>query len=119
MTPRVPAGIATSFVRHHHERMDGRGYPNGLPAGDLPLGSRITTVGDAFDAMADAPYREALPYEVVLDELRAERGRRWDTHVVDALLSLIDQGRVAFPDTTATPVLYDRGGQIVPLPTAV
>ena len=67
------------LVRHHHERFDGRGYPDGLAAQAIPLGARVIAVADAFDAMtSDRPYRKALPLEVALRELRDGAGRQFD-----------------------------------------
>ena len=96
---RLPQfALATSYVRHHHERMDGRGYPDAIRAERIPLGARIIAVADSFDAMTSArPYRQGLPREVVLAELARERGAQWDARVVDALLNLLEQGRVSVP----------------------
>lgn len=98
---------ATSFVRHHHERIDGGGYPDGLRGERTPLGARIIAVADSFDAMAAArPYRPGLPLDAVRAEFAKQRGRQWDARVVDALLDLIDQGRVVVPNAAAvTPAL--------------
>lgn len=75
------------IVRHHHERWDGTGYPDGLRAEQIPLGARVLAVADAFDAMtSDRPYRRALSAERALDEIIAERGRQFDPRVVDAFL---------------------------------
>jgi HD-GYP domain-containing protein (c-di-GMP phosphodiesterase class II) len=112
--------LATSYVRHHHESMNGGGYPDGLAGEDIPLGSRVIAVADSFDAMASArPYRDALPREVVLDEFHLKRGIQWDDQVVDALLSLIEEERIVFPSTATTPVLLDRHGHVVPMPAAL
>ena len=83
-------GIALS----HHERWDGRGYPNGLEGDEIPLGARIVAVADVFDALTHArPYRPAWPLEQVLDEMRAQRGRQFDAAVVDAFLAQPQWGR--------------------------
>lgn len=93
---------ATSYVRHHHERLDGGGYPDGLRGEQIPLGARIIAVADSFDAMAAArPYRPGLPLDVVLAEFAKQRARQWDPHVVDALLELIAQGRIGAPHANA------------------
>jgi HD-GYP domain-containing protein (c-di-GMP phosphodiesterase class II) len=111
--------LATSFVRHHHESMDGRGYPDGLRGERIPLGARIIAVADSFDAMASArPYRGALAPEIVVSEFRTKRGVQWDAAVVDALLQLVDEERIVFNPTATTPELIDRHGQPVPLPAA-
>ena len=63
-------GYVVSCVRHHHERWDGRGYPDGVAGEAIPLGARIITIADTIDAMTtNRPYRNALPLEVVLAEL--------------------------------------------------
>lgn len=77
------------YVRHHHERVDGDGYPDGLEGEEIPLGARIITVCDSVDAMMTArPYRDALPPYEVRRELRRCRGSQFDPSVVDAFLEL-------------------------------
>nr|MDQ3328398.1 HD-GYP domain-containing protein [Chloroflexota bacterium] len=89
---------ATTFVRHHHERIDGLGYPDGLKGDQIPLGARIIAVADAFDAMSCArPYRSALANSVVLTELRQHRGTQWDAHIVDTLMALVERERILVP----------------------
>jgi putative nucleotidyltransferase with HDIG domain len=76
-------------VRHHHERLDGTGYPDGLQGESIPLASRIIAVADTFDALtADRPYRSARPHKVALDILRAEAGTQLDGDVVTAFQSV-------------------------------
>ena len=85
---------ASELVRMHHERPDGLGYPYGLRGEDIPLGSRIIMVADAFDAMtSDRPYRRALTYERSVAELRKYSGTQFDTGVVEALDRLVTSGR--------------------------
>ena len=77
-------------ILNHHERWDGKGYPNGLAAEAIPLISRILTVADAYDAMIhDRPYRKALSLEEAKLELIKESNRQFDKNIVDALLSVI------------------------------
>jgi putative nucleotidyltransferase with HDIG domain len=86
---------AADYVRDHHERMDGRGYPRGVQAGSLPLGSRILTVCDAFDAMtSDRSYRPAMPAEKALAELDRCTGDQFDAEVVNSLAGLLRSGRL-------------------------
>lgn len=67
------------IIRHHHERWDGTGYPDGLRGEAASLGARIVGIVDAFDAMThDRPYRRALTTEQALEELRAQAGRQFD-----------------------------------------
>jgi hypothetical protein len=86
------------LIRHHHEKWDGTGYPNGLKAEGIPLGSRIIAVADAFEAMvADRVYRPSLGLEKALSELRAGRGSHFDPQVVDTFLDLIANDTVHLP----------------------
>jgi HD-GYP domain-containing protein (c-di-GMP phosphodiesterase class II) len=74
-------------VLHHHERYDGKGYPDGLAGKDIPMLARILAVADAYDAMSNQrPYRDALPYRRVEEILIEGAGTQWDQVVVDAFL---------------------------------
>ena len=76
-------------VVHHHERLDGSGYPDGLKGGEIPLLARIVGLADAFDAMtSNRPYRPMLPFEHVKREIERNVGTQFDVHVVDALFAL-------------------------------
>jgi HD-GYP domain-containing protein (c-di-GMP phosphodiesterase class II) len=76
------AGAAV-VIRHHHERRDGSGYPDGLVGDAIPLGARIVAVADVFDALtSERPYRAALPLEAALEHLASEAGRLLDDDVV-------------------------------------
>ncbi|MEM7246780.1 MAG: HD-GYP domain-containing protein [Acidobacteriota bacterium] len=82
-------------VLHHHERMDGRGYPHGLAGEGIPLGARIIAVVDAFDAMlADRPPRPALRPDEAAEELDRCAGTQFDPAVVSAFLGLLSRGSV-------------------------
>jgi HD-GYP domain-containing protein (c-di-GMP phosphodiesterase class II) len=82
-------GEIAPAVRAHHERWDGRGYPDGLKAEEIPLAARIICACDAFNAMTTTrPYRPAMPVADALTELRACAGRQFDVQVVDAILEL-------------------------------
>jgi len=77
------------FIRSHHERYDGNGYPDGLAGEAIPLGARILAVADAFDAMTSKrPYRDPMDSQGALAVLRHGRGRQWDPLVVEALEGL-------------------------------
>jgi HD-GYP domain-containing protein (c-di-GMP phosphodiesterase class II) len=79
------------IVRYHHESLDGRGYPEGLKGEQIPLGARIITVADAFQAIvSDRAYRKARSMKEAVDELRRCRGTQFDPLVVDALVQLIE-----------------------------
>lgn len=78
------------IVLAHHERIDGKGYPNGLCAGRIPLGAQIVAVADALDAMtSDRPYRAALPLHQAMTELRLGRATQWSPAVVDTVDRLL------------------------------
>ncbi|MBI3601099.1 MAG: GAF domain-containing protein, partial [Nitrospinae bacterium] len=77
------------IVRHHHERYDGRGYPDGLKGEEIPLMARIMCVADSVDAMgADRPYRKGLSMDVIIGELKKCSGSQFDPKVVDVFLKL-------------------------------
>ena len=80
---------AAEIIWAHHERWDGSGYPRGLKGTDIPLGARIFAVADTVDAMtSDRPYRSALPFEKAQEEIRIGAGRRYDSQVVSAFLTV-------------------------------
>jgi diguanylate cyclase (GGDEF)-like protein/putative nucleotidyltransferase with HDIG domain len=86
-------GPVARMVRHGHERFDGTGYPDGLRADHIPLGSRIVLACDAYDAMtSERPYREALSHADAVAELHAGAGAQFDPRVVEALVGyLVDR----------------------------
>jgi putative nucleotidyltransferase with HDIG domain len=76
-----------NIIRHHHERFDGRGYPDGLSGANIVLSARIVALSDAFDAMTSSrPYREALPLEAALSELIKGRASQFDPLLVDVFI---------------------------------
>lgn len=78
-------GGGLEVVRSHHERWDGRGYPDGLAGEGVPLGARVFAVADALDAMtSNRPYRRALKWSVARDEILAQSGKQFDPEVVAA-----------------------------------
>lgn len=80
----------TQAVRHHHERWDGRGYPQGLAGRDIPLYARIIAVCDSYDAMTSTrPYRPSLGHEHAIEVLRQEAGVQFDPEVVEAFISTL------------------------------
>lgn len=75
------------LILHHHERVDGRGYPDGLEGDAIPLGARILNVADSLDAMlSQRSYRKPLTLEQAREELRRNRGSQFDAEVVDATM---------------------------------
>ena len=96
LQPVVDDFEVLSMVRHHHERFDGRGYPDGLSRNQIPIGARILTVVDSYDAMtSDRPCRKSIPLELVAKEIERNRGTQFDPLVVDAFVKI----------TTAMPLL--------------
>jgi len=80
---------AIPIVRHHHERVDGKGYPDRISGEDLSCAERICMVADAYDAMnSSRPYRELLPREKIFDELEKNVGTQFDKDVVATLIKL-------------------------------
>lgn len=85
---------AAPIIRHHHERYDGQGYPDGLCGEEIPLGSRILAVVDAFDAMTvGRTYRGKADVNTAIDNIIREKGRQFDPVVVDAFTVLVKTGR--------------------------
>ena len=81
-------------VLHHHEAINGRGYPFGLKGDEIPLEARILAVADAYDAMTSSrPYRAAMPLEKAAKILREGAGSQWDADVIDALFAVWDEMR--------------------------
>jgi hypothetical protein len=86
---------AEGYVRHHHERYDGKGYPDGLKGEQIPIGARILGVVDAFDAMtSDRPYRPALSAEVALSELEKCIGKQFDPETAKVFIELLESGEI-------------------------
>ncbi len=101
-------GYVVACVRHHHERWDGRGYPDGIVGQEIPLGARIITIADTIDAMTTSrPYRGALPVEVVLAELNKCRGTQFDADLVDLTVNSV----------TVRRLISDPGASFEYLPT--
>ena len=81
-------------AKYHHERMDGRGYPEGIVGEDIPLIGRIIAVADSYDAMTSKrPYRDIMPQEAVRTELENGRGTQFDSRIVDIMLEMMDEDR--------------------------
>ncbi|MDX6601000.1 MAG: hypothetical protein QOF13_202, partial [Solirubrobacterales bacterium] len=81
------------WVRAHHERLDGHGYPDGLAGTAIPAEARVLAVVDAYEAMtADRPYRPSLGTEAAETELRRAAGTQFDAMIVDALLESLAAG---------------------------
>jgi putative nucleotidyltransferase with HDIG domain len=88
--PLVFARPFLSIVRHHHERIDGRGYPDGLKGEEISLHARIAAIADAWDAMtSDRPYRAALGTEVAMERLREGAGTQWDAELAEIFMRIM------------------------------
>jgi len=99
-SPYVPEIVAG--VRHHHERWDGTGYPDGLKGEETPLLARVLNLADAFDAMtSDRPYRKGFSIERAIQIVRDCSGSQFDPTVSAAIIELHEQGRLILPETMA------------------
>jgi hypothetical protein len=95
---------ALNGIMHHHERMDGRGYPMGLAGHEIPEFARVIAVADAFDSMTTTrSYREAKSIEFALGELRKGAGTQFDPVVVEAFIAAIEQEPWQLPEPAAKP----------------
>lgn len=78
-----------SIVRHHHERYDGKGYPDGLIGMQIPIGARIMAVTDSYDAMtSDRPYRKAGSIRSAIDEIQRNSGRQYDMEIAETFIGI-------------------------------
>jgi putative nucleotidyltransferase with HDIG domain len=95
---------SVDIVRHHHERWDGKGYPDGLKGEAIPIGSRIITVVDAFDAMtSDRPYRRGMSVEEAVERLKSGMGSQFDPRTCACFIQvLIEQGTFVPSDQAVT-----------------
>jgi len=83
-------GFIQDSVRHHHERWDGQGYPDGVAGKQIPLGARIILIADTIDAMTtDRPYRKRLPVEAVIAELQKCKGTQFDPELIDVVIASV------------------------------
>jgi len=84
--------MAIDVARHHHERWDGTGYPDGIAGGAIPEAARITTLADVFDVLThDRPYRPAGSRQQALAEIGRQAGRRFDPALVEAFVALVER----------------------------
>jgi putative nucleotidyltransferase with HDIG domain len=102
----APFEEAAKFAKHHHERYDGRGYPDGMAGEDIPLYSRIILIADTFDAMTSTrPYRKGLPYEVAFEELREFAGSQFDPNLVEYFIKAMERDQAANQPTFALGII--------------
>jgi len=89
------------FVLHHHEAFNGTGYPAGLRGDEIPIGSRIVSVMDSFDAMVSSrPYRKGLPLDEAIRRLEADMGKQFDPIVTPKFIALAKSGASTVFDAT-------------------
>ena len=89
LLPVIKDKEVIKIIKHHHERWDGAGFPQGLKREEIPMGSRIIMVCDTFDALtSNRPYRKAPPEDNVYGELKRFSGSQFDPHVVEAFLEI-------------------------------
>jgi len=92
LKPVLLSNELLDIIRSHHERYDGKGYPDGLAGNKINLMSAIVTVADSYDAMTSArAYRPPLNRQQAIDELKRNRGTQFDPKVVDALIEILDE----------------------------
>jgi putative nucleotidyltransferase with HDIG domain len=90
------------MIRHHHERVDGKGYPDGLTGDEMTLAAKIVNVADAFDAMTtDRPYRAGLTMEQAVAQMSEKAGTQFAAEVVEIFVSALRDGRIPLVKNTA------------------
>lgn len=98
MAPLRSTAALLPIIRHHHERWDGKGYPDGLCGAEIPLGARIVAIADAYNAMlSPRPYRAALTPEQAQKTLLAGAGRQWDRELVAEFVAWASQSPGSVP----------------------
>jgi HD-GYP domain-containing protein (c-di-GMP phosphodiesterase class II) len=101
---------AVELIRHHHERFDGGGYPDGLRAEEIPLAARIFAVADSFDAMtSDRPYRGAMRVDRALAEIDGGAGTQFDPEVVRVFVRMIEEGPSTATEEDFAAALHQAG----------
>lgn len=91
ISPVIKDNFILESIKHHHERYNGKGYPDGLKGKEIPLGARILGIADSFDAMTSVrPYREALSKEFAIEEIKNNAGTHFDPEIAEIFLSIKD-----------------------------
>lgn len=102
-----PLHASRSFapvIRHHHERFNGKGYPDGLRGRQIPLGARIVAIADAYEAMVHGrPYQPAQPHSLAAEELTRLRGTQFDPELVPVFLDELERDTAGVPPLVALP----------------
>lgn len=95
----INLGQAKDYILHHHEKYNGDGYPAKLRGGQIPLGARIITVADCFDAMtSNRPYREGLDLSQAILEMKRSSGTHFDPHIVEIFTKVLQNNNPALPN---------------------
>jgi HD-GYP domain-containing protein (c-di-GMP phosphodiesterase class II) len=108
------------MIRHHHERWDGAGYPDGLAGDGIPISARILCVADVYDALTThRPYRAAYTPHDAFEAMRSDRGRVFDPDVLDCFARILESlpAPIAFPPA-APPEQSGRGPDTIASPFA-
>jgi putative two-component system response regulator len=83
------------IIRHHHERFDGKGYPDGIKGNEISVGARIIAVVDCYDAMStDRPYRAKLPKERIISIFNAGVGTQWDATIAKTFVKMLEENKI-------------------------
>ncbi len=89
------AELAAVVIRHHHEHFDGLGYPDGLAGEAIPIGSRIISIVDSYDAMAETrPYHNARQHTKIMDLLHEEIGKKHDPEIMRMFVKIIEKSKL-------------------------
>jgi putative two-component system response regulator len=103
------------IILGHHERWDGKGYPHGLTGEEIPIGARIVSIVDAYDAMrTDRPYRKALDMEETLRRLRAGSGEYWDPQLLAVFIELVQSNSLLNPEMALDRVFLETYVPLTP-----
>ncbi|MPN19721.1 Cyclic di-GMP phosphodiesterase response regulator RpfG [bioreactor metagenome] len=85
----------STIIKYHHERYDGKGYPSGLKGEEIPLGSQIIAIADAFDAITtNRVYRKSLGYVTAIDILKYEKGKQFNSELVDIFIRELEKNHM-------------------------
>ena len=87
------------MIKHHHERFDGKGYPDSLSGHNIPLGSRIIAVAETFDMLvSDVPWRDAMSLDGALEEIKTNAGTQFDPMVAEAFIAVVTEQKIELPE---------------------
>ncbi len=110
---------AATIVLHHHEWYDGRGYPHGLAGTEIPVGARIVSIVDAYEAMiAGRPYRAAITHEEAIAELRRQSAVQFDPELVEVFAEIFAAGVPWEPDSHESDHVHDMPVAVASRPKA-